>query len=188
MATPQPPLTPEDRLAVEQKARYDRITRNLAIGGAIICPLIALMPPRKLDLYTFSLGVGFYLSADHLAQSYNGRPLYSQFSLGSPIRELPTEKAKETSRILKEREELERIKREGSTGKEVRRGMLGRLWMGDEEEGWKERRMEEEKKALQEGKSYGSIILDQIWEVWNWDKKNREGRAEEKSGDAPKKE
>jgi hypothetical protein len=55
---------------------------------------------------------------------------------------------------------------------------LGRLWMGDETEGWKERRLEEEKKALEEGKGYTDMILEQIWDVWNWDKKK--GKDDEK--------
>src|SRR5262245_42468967 len=156
MATPNAPLTPDERLALEQKARYDRITRNLAIGGLIACPVIALLPPRKLDLYTFSLGIGFYLSADHLAQSYNGRSLFQQLSFKNAIRELPTERAQENSRILKEREELERLRREGREGMGEagdKRSLIGRLWMGDEKEGWQERRMEEERKALEEGKT-----------------------------------
>lgn len=184
MATPQAPLTPEERLAQEQRARYDRITRNLAIGGAIICPAIMIMPPRKLDLYTFSLGVGFYLSADHLAQTYNGRPLHRQLSFSSPIKELPTEKAKETSRIMKEREDLERIRREGVQGE--KRPFWYKFWMGDETDGWKERRMEEERKALEEGKSYTDMIFEQIWDVWNWDKKKKNGG--EKPGESSKKE
>lgn len=51
------------------------------------------------------------------------------------------------------------------------KSVLNRLWMGDEKEGWQERRIEEEKRALEEGRSYGSLILDQVWEVFNWDKK-----------------
>jgi hypothetical protein len=188
MATPQPSiLTPEERLALEQKARYDRLTRNLAIGGAVLCPLIAIMPPRKLDLYTFSLGVGFYLSADHLAQQYNGRSLVQQIRWKSPIRELPTEKARETARILKEREEAERerVRREaalrgGAEQAKEGRPFWNKVWMGEEQEGWKERRLEEERKALEEGKSYTDIILDQIWEVWSWEKKkgNEENNGE----------
>jgi hypothetical protein len=181
MAAPDAPtgiLTPDQRIALEQQQRYARYKRNIAIGGAIACPVIALLPPRKLDLYTFSLSIGFYLSADHLAQSYKGRPLLSLLtpSLGSPLpSSLPTEKARETSRIMKEREEAERARREGVEGlgkdKDKKKGLLGKLWMGEEEEGWKERRLEEERKALEEGKSYTDIILEQIWEVWNWDKK-----------------
>ncbi|PVI01050.1 hypothetical protein DM02DRAFT_613915 [Periconia macrospinosa] len=201
MATPQPPsqapLTPSERLALEQKARYDRITRNFAIGGVILCPVIALLPPRKLDLYTFSLAVGFYLSADHLAQSHNGRPLVQQFRFGSGDKTsgLPTEKAEILSKIAKEKREEERIRREGiqalangnaDKGKveEENKNVLHRLWMGDEKEGWKERRMEEERKALEEGKTYTDMIFEQIWEVWNWDKKS--GSEGEGKGDGKK--
>ncbi|KAL5418462.1 hypothetical protein PMIN04_007331 [Paraphaeosphaeria minitans] len=186
MATPNAPtdiLTPDQRIALEQQERYNRYKRNIAIGGALICPTIALLPPRKLDLYTFSLAVGFYLSADHLAESYKGRSLLSLMtpSFRSPVSSLPTEKARETSRILREREEAERARREGLEvlGKErEKKGLLGKIWMGDEEAGWKEKRLEEERKALEEGKSYTDIILGQIWEVWNWDKK--EGKEDKK--------
>ena len=192
MATPQPSvLTPEERLALEQKAQYDRLTRNLAIGGAVLCPLIAIMPPRKLDLYTFSLGVGFYLSADHLAQQYNGRSLVRQIQWSSPIRELPTEKAREVSRIFQEREEAERerARREAvivgqDQGKE-RKSFWNKVWMGEEQEGWKERRLAEEKKALEEGKSYTDMILEQIWEVWSWEKK-KDGDSNDKENGGKK--
>ena len=193
MSTPQPPLTPDQRLALEQKARYDKFTRNVAIGGVIICPIIAFMPPRKLDLYTFALGIGTYLSADHLSTSYTGRGLVDRiaFPRFDPVLELPTEKAKETQRKIREKEELERRRqalregRESLGEKEENKSIFHRLWMGDEKEGWKERRMVEERRALEEGKTYTSIIMDQIWEVWNWDKK-KDGEEESKK-DEPKK-
>ncbi|KAF1849365.1 uncharacterized protein K460DRAFT_415743 [Cucurbitaria berberidis CBS 394.84] len=170
MATPtqQPPIPPEQRLALEQQARYQRITRNLAIGGIVLCPIIALLPPRKLDLYTFSLGVGFYLSADHLVTLRTGRGLVESLSPMKAV-ELPTEKAREIQRILAEEREKGRKGLEKQS--EEQKGVLGKLWMGDEKEGWKERRLEEEKKALEEGKSYTDMIFEQIWDVWNWDKK-----------------
>ena len=183
MATPNPiqnmPIPPEQRLAMEQQERYDRITRNLAIGGLVLCPAIMLLPPRKLDLYTFSLGIGLYLSADHLITLRTGRGLVQNLS---PMRtmELPTERARETQKILAEEREKSRRALErkdpGAQGEE--KGILGRLWMGEEKEGWKERRLEEEKKALEEGKTYTDMIFEQIWDVWNWDKKkgNEEGK------------
>lgn len=182
MATPTPPtiLTPDQRLALEQQQRYARIKHNVALGGALLCPAIMLMPPRKLDLYTLSLGIGFYLSADHLAQAHYQRPLIALMtpSFGSPLPDaLPTETARRNAQLAQERREkeaAERARREGVEslgGEKGKRGVLGRLWMGDEEEGWKERRLEEERRALEEGKSYTDIILGQIWEVWNWDKK-----------------
>lgn len=69
---------------------------------------------------------------------------------------------------------------EGLAREKKERGVLGRLWMGGEEEGWKERRLEEERKALEEGKGYTDMILEQIWEVWNWDKKKGKGGEEGK--------
>jgi hypothetical protein len=176
----QPPtiLTPEQRLALENQQRNTRILRNVAIGGVVLCPLIMLMPPRKLDLYTFSLGLGFYLSADHLCETYYGRGLVTQLSPFRAVADLPTERAREVQRKLAE----EREKGRRALGKtEEDKSVLQKIWMGDETEGWKERRLEEEKKALAEGKSYTDMIFEQIWDVWNWDKKGKkedEGKKE----------
>jgi hypothetical protein len=191
MATPtsQAPIPPEQRLALEQQARYNRIIKNLAIGGVIVCPIIALLPPRKLDLYTFSLGVGFYLSADYLCEVNTGRGLVQQFSPARAVG-LPTERAREMQKII--REEREKGRRmdgvlsgengvAGSGSRNEEKGVLRQLWMGDEKEGWKERRLEEERKALEEGKGYMDMIFEQIWEVWNWDKKKgNDGDGEKK--------
>lgn len=187
MATPQAPLTPEQRLAAEQQAQYARITRNLAIGGLVLCPIIAIMPPRKLDLYTFSLGVGFYLSADHLCTLRTGRGLISNLNPIKAVDSMPTERAKEMQRILREEREKSRKAGERTEVEEEGKGVTGilqKLWMGNETEGWKERRLMEEKKALEEGKSYTDMILEQIWEVWNWDKK----KGGDGEGEGPKKE
>jgi hypothetical protein len=177
MAQPTPTiLTPEQRLAQENAQRYTRILRNVAIGGVVICPIIMLLPPRKLDLYTFSLGVGFYLSADHLCESYYGRGLVTQLSPFRVAADLPTERAREVQRQLREAREQERRK----LGKGEEESTLKKIWMGGESEGWKERRLEEEKKAIEEGKSFSDMIYEQIWDVWNWDKKGKDGRNEKK--------
>ncbi|KAF1918382.1 hypothetical protein BDU57DRAFT_197546 [Ampelomyces quisqualis] len=181
MATPtlQPPISPEQRLALEQQARYNRIVRNLAIGGVVLCPLIAFLPPRKLDLYTFSLGVGFYLSADHLCTAQTGRGLIANISPFKAIEALPTDRAREMQKMI--REERDKGRRlAGNAEEKEERGILDRLWMGDEKEGWKERRLQEERQALEEGKGYLDIIIDQIWEVWNWDKKKNDEDAGKK--------
>jgi hypothetical protein len=176
--TLQPPIPPEQRLALEQQARYNRIVRNLCIGGVIVCPLVMILPPRKLDLYTFSLGVGFYLSADHLFTLNTGRGLVQQFAPKygfSGIDSMPTEKAREMQRVIREEREkgrrLEGARVLSGGGEQETPSMLGKIWMGDEKEGWKERRMEEERRALEEGKGYMDMIFEQIWDVWNWDKK-----------------
>lgn len=178
MAQPTPTiLTPEQRLAQENAQRYTRILRNVAIGGVVICPIIMLLPPRKLDLYTFSLGLGFYLSADHLCESYYGRGLVTQLSPFRAAADLPTERAREVQRQLREARDEER--RKLGKGKEDE-GVLKKIWMGGESEGWKERRLEEEKKAIEEGKTFSDMIFEQIWDVWNWDKKGKDGENEKK--------
>lgn len=113
---------------------------------------------------------------------------------------MPTERAREVQRVLRERQEREKGRegerrgareireealRELGRGEKAReRGLLERAWMGDEKEGWKERRLQEEREALEEGRGYGSLIMEQIWEVWNWGKK-REGEEDggKKEGD-----
>jgi hypothetical protein len=190
MATPQSPLTPEQRLAQEERQKFEKLGRYAAIGGVVVCPVIALLPPRKLDLYTFALAVSTYISADHLCNSYTGRGVIeSVFAPRWKSRELepvekgtgfslPTPKARELhEQYQKQLRELE-IREAQKEGKPIpppkqNKNILRQLWMGDEEEGWKERRLEEERKALAEGKGYSGIIMDQIWEVWNWDKKKK---------------
>jgi hypothetical protein len=42
--------------------------------------------------------------------------------------------------------------------------------MGGEKSGWKERRLEEERKALEEGKGYGDLIMEHIREAFGGSK------------------
>lgn len=52
--------------------------------------------------------------------------------------------------------------------KQESKGVLEKVWMGGEGEDWKQQRDRKEKEALEEGRGYGGLIADQIWEVWNW--------------------
>ncbi|KAK4979536.1 hypothetical protein LTR66_010462, partial [Elasticomyces elasticus] len=94
---------------------------------------------------------------------------------------LPTERAREFQRRLREeraaREAHDRALGVGNLEEtEKHKGILERVWMGDEKEGWKERRMMEEREAFEEGKSLWDIMIDQIWEVWNWKGPNKASR------------
>ena len=51
---------------------------------------------------------------------------------------------------------------------------LEKVWMGNEKPGWKERRLAEEQEKISQGEGYGGMIMDQIWEVWNWGKEKGE--------------
>ena len=39
---------------------------------------------------------------------------------------------------------------------------------------WKVEREKEIKEEIEEGKGFGDMIMDQIWEVWNWGKTNED--------------
>ena len=54
-------------------------------------------------------------------------------------------------------------------------GLTQKLWRGSEPADWKTRRLQEEREALEEGKGYWDLIGGQIWEVWNWGRKDEDG-------------
>jgi hypothetical protein len=73
-------------------------------------------------------------------------------------------------------EEIEKLKARQAQEE----GIVQRVWMGGESEGWKERRLREEQKALSEGKGYGDLIQEHIWDVWTWGGKDgKDGKAGE---------
>lgn len=66
--------------------------------------------------------------------------------------------------------ELRHLREESRRGT-VQEGLAERI--GEETRrkgGWVQERAAEETDALDVGKGYGDIIMDQIWEVWNWGK------------------
>jgi hypothetical protein len=86
---------------------------------------------------------------------------------GLSLAGLPTERAARNRELM----EAERRRRAEAEGREYKgkdnRGLWERMWMGGEKEGWKEKRLEEERKAIESGKGYGGLIMDQISEVWS---------------------
>lgn len=114
------------------------------------------------------------------------RSVFSAVGTGHGAEALPTERAREIKALI----EAEKAKREAVLGEEERRvreekrrekernerGVLARLWFGEESSaGWQERRLEEERKALDSGKGYGDLIVKQIKEVWEG-KEGKEGK------------
>jgi len=83
-----------------------------------------------------------------------------------------------------------------------REGLVGRIYIDTEgeensavleeikrrqEEGkrrkWKEEREKREKEAAEDGKGYGDLIMDQVWEVWNWRRRKSETDEDEKNAE-----
>ncbi|MCJ1371972.1 hypothetical protein MMC20_003193 [Loxospora ochrophaea] len=182
MSAPQPPSLPPDP---PSQSAYDSAKHALSLTLLVACPILILLPPRKLDLYTFSLSGAWVASANQLAlerQRARGAGESEARGLLGYVdgrrgfwSDLPGEKARETREGL--RRQKEKAELEEGKDRDEPRGLMGvgkKLWMGDEKEGWRERRMQEEREALEEGKGYGSLIMDQIWEVWNQGKKDLE--------------
>jgi hypothetical protein len=136
-------------------------SRYIGIGLIIVCPMLILLPPRKLDGYTLSLALGT-LGGVHLIQREGAAKRAQQEAL---LNGFPTERAAQVHQMFKEKQQ-----REGK--RPEKRGLLERMWMGQETEGWKERRLQEEREALDDGRGYTGLIKDQIWEVWNQGKKS----------------
>lgn len=162
--------------------------RNAAIAGAVITPLVMLLPPRKMDLRFFVLASTFSLSTDHLANVYTGQSIYSRFQnrIGSLFDMGLPDEAKKTQQLIREHREREAAlkntlyedKRAGGLAKAVED-----VWMGGEGKDWQKKRAEEHQKSLEEGKGLGGIIMDQISDVWNGNWKPGSTKPDDEAGD-----
>lgn len=190
--TPQPPSTTQD----PRGADYERFKNYAAMTFLIASPVLIALPPRKFDHLTVLLASAFAISANHITRERTGRSIVERIEarIARPniMRELPSERAEEIQARLRAArdaqireaeaqaksssvsEELEKLKARQMQEK----GVVQRVWMGGEEEGWMEKRLRKEKEALEEGKGYGDLIYEHIWEVWNWGKKVNEDEDE----------
>jgi hypothetical protein len=182
--------TPTQREAMT--ASYRAFLHHTSLAMLVVAPTLMALPPRKLDLYALALAGAFVASANHLTQERTGRGLLGHIPSSSHHHWQPTGpqataegSAAEMCRV-RETEPRRRRGREdepvstsspaaGARSLEAaaakkERGMVA----GEEAEGWKERRGREERDKIARGEGYGSMILDQIWEVWNWGEKNKQ--------------
>ena len=144
---------------------YHTFLRNVTLAGLVMAPILIALPPRKLDWYTFSLATAFVVSADYQSKERTGSGLWGHISrpFASHGDSLPTLRALE---IQKEQQRWAPLEKDKDTS--LLEQKVKALWMGNETEGWQERRLKEECDRLAQGESYTSMIMDQIWEVWNW--------------------
>jgi hypothetical protein len=207
MTTTQPQsLSPEE---AQRNAQYRDLIKYTSIGALFICPLIIALPPRKLDAYTLVLLSCTAVGANQVSREYTGESILERMggriqSMGG--KELPSERAREVQKLLREEREIQRngaikarIQAAEATGDESKivaelkraeeerardedkkRSVLQKIWMGGEKDDWKATRDAKEKEALEEGKGYGDLIMDQIWEVWSWGRDKTEDSVEVK--------
>ncbi|EME47275.1 hypothetical protein DOTSEDRAFT_123367 [Dothistroma septosporum NZE10] len=130
--------------------RYRKAVHNAALAAVIACPILAILPPRKLDIYTLGLvGITGY-SANHLIVESSGRSIRQHFSR-QPLR--PIQSSEQLQR--QEQSAIAELQKEGRSDTIKQRDM------------WKLQRQKEIKEDVEEGKGFADMIMDQIWEVWN---------------------
>ena len=200
MSAPQPPTLPSSQTSPTSPS-YTTAKSTVAHTLLLATPILLLLPPRKLDLYTFSLSTAFVLSANEVHRERRGQSILERFRQGrgrkkegvrprspppSALAQAATTAAaadnnstilqslsdschEEHARVAAHKEKLARGQEAGVVG------MAKKLWMGGEAPDWKERRLREEREALAQGKGYGGLIWEQIWEVWNGGKKREDG-------------
>ncbi|KAJ5894679.1 hypothetical protein N7495_006370 [Penicillium taxi] len=169
----------------QRSADYERFKNYAAYTFLIATPVIIALPPRRLDPLAILLVSAFAVSANHITEQKTGRSIVerveSRISRSQNVLpSLPSERAQELQAQMRAARDAQ-IKEGSLVGDELEKlkarqrheqGIASRVWMGGETEGWKERRLREEQKALDEGKGYGDLIQEYIWDVWSWGKKS----------------
>ena len=112
----------------------------------------------------------------HRMESFSGKELPPKAKeMQARLKEEKIRRAKGIESLRMKGEELaERSRFEKEKKEKEERGLLEKVWMGSEGEDWKAKRDQREKEALAEGKGYGGLIMDQIWEVWSWGREKTE--------------
>ncbi|POS87564.1 hypothetical protein EPUL_000918 [Erysiphe pulchra] len=152
-------------------------------------PIILILPPRKLDLYTFGVLLGTFAGANEVSREQTGISMIDRMGqrFMRSTATLPPQAAElQQRRIREEREKknLFDLTQQSSTeeffaGQSKKPSSFwSKVWMGGEGENWKEERLRKEREALESGKGYFDLIMEQVWEVWN---NNEETEATEKS-------
>lgn len=192
----------------QQKPAPNPFVHKVALVVTPVALIALFLPPRRFDARLAILGGVAVWGTNQLVLDYSGTSSLQRVGArvqGAFGSDLP-DKAKATqARLRAERERLreaaaagvpedqrrlleEQRRRQQMGGKregEGEKGLLERVWMGDSDPDWKEKRDRREKEALSEGGGgYWGLITDQIAEVWNGGKKKDDDGGEKQGKDA----
>ncbi|KAL5355849.1 hypothetical protein BJX96DRAFT_141956 [Aspergillus floccosus] len=178
-------MTDQPDINTIREADYQRFKNYAAITFLVASPVLIALPPRKLDHLTVLLTSAFCISANHLTRERTGRSIVDRLEArlaSARVPDLPSQRAQEIQAQLRAARDAQ-IREGGIVGEELEKlkarqaqekGVVERVWMGGETPGWKERRLAEEQKALEEGRGYGDLIKEHIWDVWTWGQKDQD--------------
>lgn len=165
------PQAPQRQTTANETQRYAKAVHNVALLAIVACPLLALLPPRKFDVYTIALIGTTGYSANYLSRERGGPPIWQYVagrSASSVESETPVHTLLEKADL---RREIQHWKGEEQPSQPEQSSILHEVQATKtSRDAWKVQRDKEIKEGLDEGKGFGDMIMDQIWEVWNWGK------------------
>lgn len=163
MSHPQPP---QRQPTSNETERYARAIHNTALVALVACPVLILIPPRKLDFYTFSLCGATAYSANYLIRERTGRSIWQHVQPARESGSLLRHSSVESASLHRP---LQAISRETQDSEQQKVSVNQQVQ--NQRDAWKLQREKEIEEDIEEGKGFGDMIMDQIWEVWNWGKK-----------------
>ncbi|KAK3994735.1 hypothetical protein QBC44DRAFT_321907 [Cladorrhinum sp. PSN332] len=167
------------------------------IVSSILGPIYVLLPTpsgRHRAYRTFTnagVSLGTFMAMSQLAFDYTGKSIYQRSNerWSAVLHKMTDSSLPEQAQRNRELMREERRRRAEAAGLEFVKDQdkesttgIKKLWMGDEKEGWKQRRMEEERRALESGKGYGDLIWEQVLDVFGWGDKKEEKKEDKKDG------
>ncbi|KAK5162302.1 hypothetical protein LTS14_000649 [Recurvomyces mirabilis] len=174
------PQAPQRQPTTSETDRYARTIHNVAIGALVACPLLALLPPRKLDFFTWGLIGTTGYSANYLTREQTGRSIWQHVNgtraslmqteaaaAAAAAAAPPIEQESLNKELQRARQEMQRLRSEAVSVTE-------QVASQSQREAWKAQREKEIQDDLDVGKGFGEMITDQIWEVWNGGKKKED--------------
>ncbi|KAJ5924240.1 hypothetical protein N7466_008427 [Penicillium verhagenii] len=179
---------PQQDTSSQRREDFEKFKKYTAYTFLVASPVLIALPPRKLDHLTVLLVGAFAFSANHVTREQTGRSIVDRIEsrIARPrmkTSDLPSERAQEVQMRLRAAREAQ-LREGGMPADEIEKwkalqakqdqNIAQRVWLGGEKEGWMERRIQEEQKALEEGKGYGDLISEYVWDVWSWGKNEEE--------------
>ena len=156
---------------------------NGSLVMLVAVPVLIAIPPRKLDLYTFSLTGAWIASFNHQVKERTGAGMLYQLPGVRPPRTLGEQvrgQVEEGHRLLDDDSTTstniqETLQKHGLARNSPEKGSLNetarQAWQEDSRQkpkDWKQERLAMEQQKLDEGEGYWDMIVDQIWDVWTW--------------------